>query len=133
MKSWLVLILVGLLLGVAALAGSLWWSAPWTPTKLRVAQFYQVRVGMSLAEVEALLGGPPGDYGFHEGGPVSEVKASGWPEDPSLIVKTWTNDETKLEVAFDAQGKVASKMRHPSYLRTAPKFSWRYWWNCFIK
>lgn len=133
MKAWLSVVLVGLCLGAAALFGSLWWSAPWVPTKLRVAHFSQVREGLSLAEVESLLGGPPGDYGFHDGGPVSEVLASDWPGDPSLIVKTWTNDEAKLEVAFDAQGKVASKIRHPSYLRTAPKLSWRYWWNCFIK
>lgn len=88
---------------------------------------------MTRAEVEALLGGPPGDYGFHQGGLVSEVKAEDWLADPSWTVLTWFNDEVKLEIAFDTHGKVASKIRQPAYQRTPPKSSWRYWWNCFVK
>jgi hypothetical protein len=119
--------------GVMATIASLWWAAPWQSSLLRVNRFMLVQPGMTRAEVEALLGGPPGDYGFHQGGPVSEVKAEDWPADPNWTILTWFNDEAKLEIAFDAQGKVASKIRQPAFLRTPPKISWRYWWNCFIK
>ncbi|HMP02931.1 MAG TPA: hypothetical protein PKD86_09870 [Gemmatales bacterium] len=132
MVRWLIYLGCGLLAVLAFLAVSLLLASPWLPSSLKVENFSKLEPGMSQAEVAQLLGGGPGDYGFHQGGVVSEVQDKEWLPGPELHVLTWFDDQAKLEIAFDADGKVVSKVRH-IYLRTPSKLSWRYWWNCYVK
>lgn len=132
MPRWLRYGLILLLLAAALLGASLLSSQPWTKSGLSLAQFRKVEPGMTQTQVEALLGGPPGDYGFHQGGPVSETKLA-WETPPGSRIETWWSDDLKLQVAFGPDGKAAAKRQQPSYLRTPPTLSWRYWWNCYLK
>jgi hypothetical protein len=66
---------------------------------------YYVKLGMTLSEVEAIMGGPPKDYGYGEIG--------GWDFDGSIancclpsteknpMVKTWTGQRRVTCVEFD--------------------------------
>jgi hypothetical protein len=106
-------------LGLAVLAVVvglfLWWQFGGSKQRrLNAERFAEVRVGMTQAEVEQILGGPPGDYGRHQGG-VTRMTAEGY--DPrGSVLKYWFDDSTRLEIAFDAQDRVVG---------THKRFSWR--------
>jgi hypothetical protein len=53
-------VLAGLALGLVAFA--LWPVRPPAPDRITQENFDRIQEGMTCAEVEALLGGPPGDY-----------------------------------------------------------------------
>src|SRR5262249_48712387 len=63
------------LIGAALLLGGL--LAPTANKPLNVGGFCQIKVGMSLSEVEGLLGGPPGNYGRYAEG-TSEMTLEGY-------------------------------------------------------
>jgi hypothetical protein len=70
----------------------------------------RVQPGMSLAEVEAILGGPPGNYtGFFFGTDASiTLTVAG-----SSNRKQWTGTRGVLLVFFDDQGRVITQMHFP--------------------
>jgi hypothetical protein len=83
---------------------------------LRLQQLERVTPGMTRAEVEALLGGPPGDYRTD----VERFSFSHlslymlWSED-------WIADEGKVSVWFDAAGCVVQRrVSKPIDLRPPP-------------
>lgn len=123
---------MGLLVVLLLAGASLLNSRPWQRSTLDLAAFKMVTPGMNRAEVERLLGGPPGDYGFHQGGPTSEVILD-WELPPEAHLQEWFNDQFKLQIAFDAQGRVLDKRQVAAFHRSPTKLSWRYWWNCYIK
>jgi hypothetical protein len=85
--------------GIAAGLHALW---P-TPPGISKANFARIKPGMSQAEVEATLGGPPGDYRTPRAGwfypPVTDdFLEARWEE--------WAGDRALIDVAFDEQDRV---------------------------
>jgi hypothetical protein len=64
-----------------------------------------IRPGMTLNEVEDLLGGPPGDYGWLWFGS-SAMTLEGVVAPPGSTEMVWLNDDKRIEVYFDKQGRV---------------------------
>jgi hypothetical protein len=111
---------IGLLLGGAAC----WLLMPPSPTsQINRASFDAIRVGMSEAEVEEILGGPAGDYCtgdvIRQGdlivGPVIPL----WTIPPSKT-NVWQGDEGELFLIFDLTGQVLDKFFMPTTLRDPP-------------
>src|SRR5690242_10054211 len=91
--------LAGALLGLLTVAAAavLWWAMA-TPYPC-MATFEQVQVGMTQAEVEATVGGPPGDYisgGIRSWSAGRFLKPRGEPR--------WHADDADLHVRFDDDG-----------------------------
>jgi hypothetical protein len=104
-------VLSGLLL--AFICGVGLWAAWPAPSPIGRAGLGKIRPGMRRAEVEALLGGPPGDYRCE--GAVYEataVEAPGWhppTADYSLDgAEEWRGDRMLIAVKFDRDGRVES-------------------------
>lgn len=66
--------------------------------------FQKIHCGMRQEEVEAILGGPPGDYSHG----IRDIKIVGKeePEFLGLVKKQWRSDEGIITVGFDEQGVV---------------------------
>lgn len=111
---WLTVLYGAVLLG-ALIASSLCAWQP--PPRIGLVDIHRIEVGMSQAEVEAVLGGPPGDY-------CTTVKVffqvacdmSAWPEDCRRA--RWTSDDGGVDVGFDESGKV--KVIVTLYSRSRP-------------
>ena len=71
----------------------------------------RVQPGMTLAEVEAILGGPPGNY---TGVFIRREMDVGISLVGSASKEKWTGRGGMLQVFFDAQGKVIAK-QHTSW------------------
>jgi hypothetical protein len=113
---------------LAVLMGSMgiWLTRP--SSALKSANFPGIKAGMTRAQVERLLGGPPGDYGHFADGDmdcgdgsvfqVFAVPSSGTPKP-----QTWTDDRNQFFIFFDSQGQVvaASKVNR---FRRSPKNQW---------
>lgn len=102
---WLAAALAAVLLGAYAL---LWWTAP----RVTGANFERIEVGMMLAEVEALLGGPAGNYADDElvFGSYPEL-FEGWPNDRlSDDYREWLGPDVAILVKLDAGGRVVAKV-----------------------
>lgn len=68
------------------------------PSKVTRANFECIERGMTLAEVEAILGGPPGDY---RTGPTVVVPTGGPGYTLALTLDdTWSGDDIHLSVGF---------------------------------
>jgi hypothetical protein len=108
---------------VAALVVGMW--LLWPRTVITRDTFDKVQVGMNLAEVEAVLGGPErnestgplmGDSGNDEH---DYLQAYIWrvrvfdtmprTENPYPAVKWWTSDVLMVRVDFDENGQVAAR------------------------
>src|SRR4051812_38837246 len=93
---------LGILAAVALLlllAGALVPVAFPRPSPVSKAACARIEEGMSLAEVEAILGGPPGDYATR---PILP-----WPSalpDDSPQVGEWQGDEVVVQLGFHAGG-----------------------------
>ena len=122
-----------LLLLTLTVALLLHWCRP-----LKTDNFQQVDQGMSRAEVQQLLGGRPGNYGWKPSLLFSAVMTlEGWfPTEPGsgspyappraldideYYVLHWIDDRTMLEVAFDHDGKVLAKHKRAGFSR---EFIW---------
>jgi hypothetical protein len=82
--------------------------------RLRVEHFGAVSVGMTQREVEALLGGPPGDYGS----PYPQealMTLEGIIAPPGSIERDWRDDENLFEIYFDGNGRVIFKHKRARY------------------
>ena len=80
------------------------------------ANFERIRDGMTLQEVENLLGGPPGNYSR-----IPDKEAGLWTIDPDrpdlnrqffIGREVWSGDELAVAVWFDDQGRVVRKESH---------------------
>jgi hypothetical protein len=118
-----------LLIGLAAVAAfslaAWWWGRPAAGPRLRAENYPQVRAGMPLGEVEALLGGPPGNYGRYAGG-AAEMTLGRYPAPPGSTERIWCDDCNRLEVYFDAEGRVVGHHRRAGYGQSHPEgvFGW---------
>jgi hypothetical protein len=107
------------LIAVAVVALVLFASVPPPAGRLHVENFSRVRNGMSQGEVEALLGGSPGNYG-------TPLAVAGWMTlegysgPPGSIVNVWRDDRNRLEIAFDDSGCVAGFHRRAAYSQVGP-------------
>jgi hypothetical protein len=93
---------VGLVAVALLLTGALFLLFP-RSSRVTKAAFDQIEVGMSRPEVEAILGGPPGDYTTM---PVQPDLRS-----PGGLVEClyWEGDEGTIEVTVDADGAISWK------------------------
>jgi hypothetical protein len=102
-------LLVGLVLALATLVAVLLVMrkspAP-CPVDVGPASFDKLKIGMSESEIEAILGGPAGDYRTRAGvwymfvGPGLYSK-----DDPVPITKEWDTDSYAICVNFGPEGK----------------------------
>ena len=82
---------------------------------LNVAGFSQIKNGMTTAEVEALLGGPPGDYRHRW--------CKMWMTREELVTaiyaqgQVWFDDDNMFVIYFDASGKVAASFEPKGFQR----------------
>jgi hypothetical protein len=71
--------------------------------------FERIQEGMTLAEVEAILGGPPRDY---TGGSMVPIiilsNTSAWADS-----RMWVGDEMAIDVALDDSGRIFLKEARP--------------------
>jgi hypothetical protein len=104
-RRTLLVVLAGLAMVVAAGAVVFW---P-RPELITPENFERIRVGMSQVEVEAILGGPPGDYTTGEidrdheqhGGQLSNLH-DGW----IARGEVWEGNRIEIAVKFDESGNV---------------------------
>jgi hypothetical protein len=79
------------------------------PSPVTRAAFERIEVGMSLAEVEAILGGPPGDYTTRPSRFILIVDPSYSMINEKVDVLVWRGDEGQAHVFVDARGIVREK------------------------
>src|ERR1051325_8760768 len=76
-----------------------------------------IRPGMTLQQVEALLGGPPGDYGFAFGPTTTTMTVEGVVVPPGSTALLWFNDNHRVEVYFDNQVRVVAVHKRAGWKR----------------
>ena len=114
-------ILLLLALSACAAAVLAWQFLGGGPARRLVAEnFPQVRTGMSQAEVEQLLGGPPGNYGRYPHG-ASMMTLEGYLSPAGAVEKVWCDDTCRFEIYFDAEGRVVGQHRRASYSQQPPE------------
>lgn len=108
-RKWLIPLVALVAIPVFA---AIWLVATWKV--LKVENFAKIRYGMSQQQVEELLGGPPGEYGRNTGD--VWMSTEGYIT-PGETEKRWWDDENRLEVFFDNNGRVTRKHKRESYHR----------------
>lgn len=90
--------------------------------------FPQVRLGMTQAEVETLLGGPPGNYGRHRNG-LTMMTDEESIDPPGSLERVWCDDAHRFEIHFDAKGIVVGTHRRAGYWQSPPEdfLAWIRW------
>jgi hypothetical protein len=100
---WLVVVVVGSL--------GCFCYPPTPQHRINKEGFEDIRFGMTLTEVEDVLGGPPGDYGRSKGEILDSVCGSSLSNaievDPNG--KNWLASEFAITVCFDDEGRVTGK------------------------
>ncbi len=89
----------------APIASVVWyWYGPPSGSELNVDNTALIQRGMTMEQVEQLLGGPPGDYGYNQGGDevMMTLELAGIRQ-PS-IKYVWFDDGHWVEVYFDSDG-----------------------------
>jgi hypothetical protein len=108
-RLWMLLMAVGAGLAVLPIP----WYAVSPRSGVTQANYERIREGMTLPEVENLLGGPPGNYSR-----IPDKEAGLWTIDPSrpdlnrqffIGREVWIGNELAVAVWFDDQGRVARK------------------------
>src|SRR5262249_32430069 len=95
------------------------WMSFVRPGKVRLANHRGIRAGMTLAEVERVLGGPPGDYSS-DPQPTDSYLATtraGW----GVRWETWVSDEGVVTVHLNDEGRVTD-WGHAGAGLTSPGF-----------
>jgi hypothetical protein len=73
--------------------------------RINEESFGRIKIGMTQAQVEEIIGAPPGDYG------VSKCELDVWHSDsmrlPAWTCKQWLGQHDAITVWLDAEGKVA--------------------------
>jgi len=99
----------------------------WTPNGFR-----KVELGMTLQEVETILGGPPGDYCSREYEIVcvgTYPRGSGPPNSRKEI---WFDDCHRFEIYFDDQNRVVGLNERFQFIRELPSTRWGRLWHQFM-
>jgi hypothetical protein len=102
---------VVLILAVVGVSGYLILFQPWRDltswNRLDPADLAKLRKGMSQADVEIVLGGPPGDYGNPElkGYPGTSTM-EGYTRPKDFVLHVWFDDRNRFELCFDATGRL---------------------------
>jgi hypothetical protein len=80
------------------------------PVRVTYEHTFGFRYGMTLAEVESILGGPPDDYRTRpnqfDSGPVPQRVPVRDPLGTGDSACIWATDEVNLTVVFDSTGRV---------------------------
>ena len=79
------------------------------------AAFERIKVGMTQAEVHAVLGGPPGDYRTEPSAPPGPRFHLGWTE-PERLIEVWEGDEGTVTVQYASvteEARAAPGFREP--------------------
>jgi hypothetical protein len=92
--------------------------AIWHPRRLNHAGFQSIENGMTQAEVEQLLGGPPGVYYPTYLGAGQTMSDEGY-DVPDATEMLWYDDKARYEVWFDDQWRVVGKHQRSSWTATA--------------
>ena len=94
----------------------------WSPRQLNHAGYARIEVGMSRAQVELLLGGPPGVYypSYPGAGQIMTEEGYGVPGATETL---WYDDRARYEIWFDPEGRVAGKHQRSGW--TASDYSTR--------
>jgi hypothetical protein len=75
---------------------------------------------MTRADVEGLLGGPPGNYGEHAGGE-SRMSLEGYHVPPGAVELVWCDDSIFFMIFFDAKGCVVGHRQAADYRQEPPE------------
>src|SRR4051812_29388784 len=98
-RRWL---LLGMLVAAAVVAAGLWLNQP-PRSAINAENAAKIEIGMTLAEVEAVLGGPARD---ETTGPVNDVIFGGELMLPGGPSAEWVSDEYRVWVWLDSEGRV---------------------------
>jgi hypothetical protein len=102
------LLLFGLAAGLIVLAVGTWLLWP-QPTAITEENYGKIRVGMTREEVEAILGGPAGRYGFPGASIVQTHDAIDVPRLAECRYLQWIDSRRMVGVQFDADHRVVGK------------------------
>jgi hypothetical protein len=102
------LLLFGLAAGLIVLAVGNWLLRP-RPTAITEENYGAIRVGMTLEEVEAILGGPAGNYGFRVERIVQTHDDIDVPRLAECRYLQWIDSRQMVGVQFDADHRVVGK------------------------
>ena len=106
---------IGVLLGVAFIF------MDGIPGRLNSAGLTNLKAGMTLADVQAILGGPPGNYGgIVSFGEYMTLEGSLRGGDPMLKEKIWNDNQNRLEFYFDSNDKLVAWHKRAGYSRLTP-------------
>ena len=85
--------------------------------RIHTENYLHIRRGMSQAEVEELLGGPPGNYGSSS----PRWTPPGPTPAPPLgsVERVWRDDSNRIAIQFDIEGRVVGHYWQ-SRLKNAP-------------
>ena len=89
--------------------------------ELNVKNFSLIESGMTQAQVESLLGGPPGHYGNSNGQGYRTLEAVVIQNNIKTTIKTWNDKNHCFDVYFDANGQVVCKHQIAHYWEPAEK------------
>ena len=89
----------------------------WHPRRLNHAGFEHVQNGMTRAEVERLMGGPPGIYYPTHLGAGAGMTCEGY-DIPDAAEALWYDDKQRYEIWFDDSGRVVGKHRRAGWYAT---------------
>jgi hypothetical protein len=125
----LLVALAGLAVVGAALAGKmLALELRARPIRITRENYHRIRYGMSRARVEAILGGPPGDYSTH---PVEEFVEGGqvtskyrWLDDSGAVHVWFDEDRVRFKWRFEVQ---APQQTRSEYVLWQLKHVWHRW------
>lgn len=122
-RVWLTAVIwIGLGLGVA------FYFLEGFPGRLNVEGMNKLKTGMTLAEVQAILGGPPGNYGgFDRSGGFMTMEGFTPAVGQKLTEKIWNDNENRLELYFDANDKLVAWHKRFGYSRVTP-LTWARMW-----
>lgn len=123
---------LALVLGAFAVSFALFvlilWAFNGQPGGRLVAEnFCLVREGMTLVEVEQLLGGPAGNYGRNEKSSYGSLEAFISPPGPAY--REWTDDSHSLEIYFDTRYRVVGSHQRAIYRQTVPRSYFNWLWR----
>jgi hypothetical protein len=93
-------------------------------SRLRAHNVSAVRAGMTRAEVEALLGGPAGDYGYfpdglHASGDGSVLQLFAEPTKGPVSAENWLDDNNSISIFFNSDGRVVAASKARQFKRHA--------------
>jgi hypothetical protein len=130
MRGRIVCLLVGVLVGAVIGAVTVaYLTAPPHP-RINPGQYERIREGMTLADVNLIIGGPPGDYDPGNVGIRVRVidGAENFGENPFLEQMYWGGAEYEIGVLLDRDGIVIAKQlteivspRQPTWLERLRK------------